>query len=135
MSDTYSIAAGSCFRNPLSLGAAMKAKVWWKRNSTEAISEAFQEGTIDAHGDHEQCMSLFYTIEEELEFPFEATHAGDKVSVVGIEQSQHESLGLDLACDKGGNRYLIAARSVELSGELPDGQIFLAAYLDWKSKF
>ena len=113
----------------------MSGAIWWKRNSKEAIDEAFQEGTVDAYGDDEQCVSLFNTIDEELEFPFEATLAGDKVSVVGIEQSKHDSLGLDLICDKGGKRFLIAARSVELSGELPDGQIFLAAYLNWKSKF
>jgi len=80
-------------------------------------------------------MSLFYTIEEALDFPFEARLAGDVVSIVGIEQSTHDPLGLDLVCEKGGKKHMIAARSIELTGELPDGQVFLAAYLDWRSKF
>ena len=113
----------------------MPKKAWWKQNSPEAISEAFQEATVDAYDDHEQFMSLFYTIEEELDFPFTAKLAGDIVSIVGIEQSEHDSLGLDLVCETGGKRYLIAARSVEMTNELPEGQIFLAAYLNWKSKF
>jgi hypothetical protein len=113
----------------------MPKRVWWKENSSEAINEAFQEGTVDAYDEHEQCMSLFNVIDEELEFPFDAILAGDVVSIVGIEQSEHDSLGLDLVFEKGSKRHAVAARSFELTNELPEGQIFLAAYLDWKSKF
>ena len=113
----------------------MPQKLWWKHNSAENIAEAFRDGTVDAKGDHEQIMSLFYSIEEELEFPFAATLAGDSVSIVGVEQSEVDPLGLDLVCEKNGKRYSVAARSVELTSDLPEGQIFLAAYLDWKSKF
>ncbi len=42
-------------------------------------------------------MSLFYTIEEELGFPFTAKLAGDTVSIVGIKQSEYDPLGLSYA--------------------------------------
>lgn len=96
----------------------MSQQFWWKQISSDAISEAFEESTVDAYGDHEQCMSLLCAIEEQLDFPFVAVLAGVNVSIVGIEQSKHDSLGLDLICEKDGKRYAVAAGSFEMTDEL-----------------
>jgi hypothetical protein len=99
--------------------SAMSNNAWWKQNSSEAISKAFQEGTVDAYDEHEQCMSLFHVIDEELEFPFAAMLAGDLVSIVGVEQPAHDPFGLDFVFEKGGTQYAVAARSFEC---IPTGQ-------------
>ena len=113
----------------------MTEKAWWKQNSSDEISAAIQEAFVDAYGEHEQFVGLLTRVQEELEFPFEAWLAGQPVVVQDAVHSKVDSLGIDFVCESSGETYEVAARSFDLKGELPEGQIFLAAYFDWKSRF
>jgi hypothetical protein len=45
-----------------------------------------------------------------------------------------DPFGLDLVCERNGHKHRVDARSVELIKPLPEGAVFLAAYLDWRSR-
>ena len=73
-------------------------------------------------------------IEDELKFPFQAKVIGEDVTVVDMEWPEDDEFGLDLVCERGGKRFRIEARSVELIPPLPKGHLYLAAYLVWKRR-
>lgn len=108
------------------------AITWNKSLDADAVREAFAEATVDAYGDSEQHTSLYYTLKDQLAFPFPARVLGETVSVVGIEWPETDEFGIDLICERNGEQHRVEARSVELLKPLPDGHLFLAAYLNWK---
>jgi len=77
-------------------------------------------------------MGLANMVHDELAFPFSAKVIGESVEVTGAVESAFDSLGLDLIVQRSGKEYAIAATSVEYTGPMPDGAIYLAAYLRWK---
>jgi hypothetical protein len=108
---------------------------WTSNLDKQAIRDAFEEATVDAYGDEEQHSGLLTVIGDELAFPFSVKVLGEVVDVVGMEWPKNDSFGLDLVCERNGERHRIEARSVELLEPFPEGHMFLAAYLDWKSRF
>lgn len=109
-------------------------KGWTHGLDEQEVLDAFEEATVDAYGEYEQHSSLLTAIGDELEFPFRANVLGELVSVVGMEWPEDDEYGLDLVCERNGKRHRIEARSVELLKPLPEGHLFLAAYLDWKRR-
>lgn len=109
-------------------------KSWTQGLDAKQVREALEEATVDAYGEDEQHSALLTAIEDELAFPFPAQVLGENVSVVGMEWPEGDGFGLDLVCERSGQRHRIEARSVELLEPLPDGHVFLAAYLDWKRR-
>ena len=107
--------------------------VKWRAALDESqVREAFENAIIDAYGDSEQHSGLLTMIEEEVKFPFRAKVMGELVSVVGMEWPDGDEFGLDFVCECGGERHRIEARSVDLVPPLPEGHLYIAAYLDWK---
>lgn len=98
------------------------------------MREALEEATVDAYGDDEQHTGLLTMIQDQVEFPFRGVVLGEEVDVVDMEWPDDDPFGLDLVCERGGKRYRIEARSVELIEPLPEGYLYIAAYLGWKSK-
>ncbi|MDA1051749.1 MAG: hypothetical protein O3C40_14865 [Planctomycetota bacterium] len=109
-------------------------KSWTQGLDEQQVREALQEATVDAYGEDEQHTALLTAIGDELAFPFPAQVLGEVVSVVGMEWPEDDGCGLDLVCERSGERHRIEARSVELLETLPDGHLFLAAYLNWKQR-
>lgn len=107
---------------------------WYKELNEVAVSEALDEATVDAKDESEQHSGLFYAIAEEMQFPFAAKVLGEDVKVVSAEWPENDDFGIDLVCERNGQQHRIEARSVELVSPLPDGHLFLAAYLDWKQR-
>ena len=105
---------------------------WTQELDEQQVCEALEEATVDANGVDEQHSGLLSVIGDELAFPFRAKVLGEVVSVVGMEWPKGDEFGLDLVCERNGERHRIEARSVELLKPLPEGHLFLAAYLDWK---
>ncbi len=99
------------------------------------IAEAFEEATVDSKDEDEQISGLITMAEEALEFPFPAKVMGQIVQVVDSQWSERDAYGLDLIVEIDGGQHRIAAESVELTPPLPEGAVFLAAYLDWKRRF
>lgn len=108
------------------------ATVWMENVDEDAVREAREEATVDSCDEHEQHSGLLTMVEEELRFPFPARVIGEDVTVIGMEWPADCELGLDLVVEHKDARYRIDARSVELLEPLPDGHLFLAAYLAWK---
>lgn len=108
------------------------AAAWNNSLDEDAVREAFAEATVDAFGDSEQHVGLFHTIEQELEFPFPGRVIGENVSVVGVEWPDKHEFGIDLICERKGEQHRVEACSVELLEPLPEGHLFLAAYLQWR---
>ena len=91
-----------------------------------------EDATVDAHDKDEQHTGLLSVIQDELQFPFAAKLLGEVVQVVDMEWPDDDGHGLELVCERNGQRQPIEARSVELVEPLPEGHFYLAAYLEWK---
>jgi hypothetical protein len=105
---------------------------WWEELDAQEVHEALEDATVDAYGEDEQHTGLLTVIQDELLFPFRATVLGEEVEIVGMEWPEDDEYGLDLVCERNGQRHRIEARSVDLIEPLPDGHLYLAAYLMWK---
>ena len=108
---------------------------WIESLDADEIAEALEEATVDAMDDDEQHGGLATMVQEAVVFPFPAKVIGQQVQVVAAEWSDMDSRGVDLIVELDGKRYAIAAQSVELIQPLPEGAVFLAAFLDWKRRF
>ena len=105
---------------------------WTATLDSEAVEEAMEEATVDSKDVDEQHSGLLTVIGEELQFPFSAKVLGETVTIVDMEWPENDGFGLDLIVERNGQRHRIEARSVELLKPLPEGHLFLAAYLAWK---
>ncbi len=114
----------------------MKPKeiTWAKKLDQNELSEALEEACVDCHGEHEQSDGLTTMVGEELSFPFPAEVLGEVIEVVDTCASKFDPLGLELVVAHKGKQFAIAAHCVELRRPLPPGHLYLAAYLDWRSK-
>ncbi len=111
---------------------------WIDTLDPEEIADTYDEATTDAYGDYEQHTGLLTAIGDELAFPFDAKVMGQVVQIVKMEWPEADEFGLDLVAEPdgdGGPQHRIAVQSVELIAPLPDGAVFLAAYLDWRRRF
>jgi len=107
-------------------------KIYWMDSLDEAeIQESLDEACVDAHDQHEQCSGLTAMAMEELVFPFAAQVLGENVQVVDAVTSEHDALGLDFVVEHKKKRYAIAVGSVEILKPLPEGHLYVAAYLKW----
>ena len=107
---------------------------WTDRLDGEEVQSAYEDATVDAYGEDEQHSGLLTMIQQELVFPFRATILGDDVTIVDMEWPEDDQYGLDLVVERKGTRHRIEARSVQLTKPLPEGHLYLAAYLDWKRR-
>lgn len=107
---------------------------WMTRCVPKEVREALEEATIDCYGEDEQASGLFELAAQELAFPFPGAVMGEAVSVVDALACPYDSSGLDLVVEYKKKRFAIAASSVELTKPLPEGHLYLAALLDWKSE-
>jgi hypothetical protein len=92
------------------------------------------DACVDCYDEHDQFTGLFTMIDQELAFPLPARVLGEHVEVTSATTADYDSLGIDLVVVHKGKEYSIAAHSIELETPLPDGDLYLAAYLEWKSK-
>lgn len=107
---------------------------WTDGLDPEEVREALEEATVDAYGEEERHSGVLTMIQDEVEFPFRAVVLGQQVDVVDMDWPDDDPFGLDLVCERGGKQYHIEARSVELIEPLPEGHLYIAAYLDWKCR-
>ncbi len=108
---------------------------WIDTLDPDEIAAACEEATMDANDEEDQLSGLITMAQEALEFPFSAKVMGQVVQVVDSSSFQRNANGLDLIVEYNGGQHRIAAQSVELILPLPEGAVFLAAYLDWQRRF
>ena len=107
---------------------------WYESLNQDAIEEALEDATADSMDDGEQLAGLFYSIAENMAFPWLGSLLGETVSVVDVEMPDSDRLGIDLVVEKNGKQSRIECRSVELLPPYPDGHLYWAAYLCWKER-
>ena len=113
----------------------VKAQSCWTDQLDKAlVDEAMEEACVDAYNEYEQHSGFLTCVEDELQFPFLARVIGQEVLIVGMEWPKNDSFGLDLVVERDGQRHTVDARSVDLMEPLPEGHVYLAAYLDWKAR-
>ena len=76
---------------------------WTDSLDPEAVHEALEEATVDAHDESAQHTDLLTVIQDEVEFPFPALVLGEKVNIVDMEWPDDE-VGLDFVCERKGKR-------------------------------
>ncbi|MDX1929678.1 MAG: hypothetical protein SFV81_24340 [Pirellulaceae bacterium] len=109
-----------------------KAPKWYEELNQADIDAAYEQATTDCYGEDEQATGLFCALYDELICPWQAKVTGEIVTVVDVEQAVDDRYGIDMVIERNGKTYRIEARSVEPLKPLPDGHLFLAAYLQWK---
>jgi len=119
---------------PANSKSKVGSRKWWQRLDEQEVQEAMDEATVDANGEDEQHTGLLTVIQDELEFPFSAELFGEVVQVTDMQWPEDDHYGLDLVCERNGRQQAIEARNVELVEPLPEGHLYLAAYLDWKRR-
>jgi hypothetical protein len=107
---------------------------WTAALDETEVQEARADATVDCYNEYEQHTGLLTAIQDHLEFPFQAKVLGEVVAVVDMEWPVDDEFGLDLVCEHNGERHRVDARSVDLLPPLPDGHLYLAAYLAWKRR-
>jgi len=100
-----------------------------KKARWEALIE---EATVDCYGEYEEFAGMLATLEDRLEFPFEARMLGEKVEVVGLdERASSERRGIVAQVHKGGRQYTVALADVEAVETGSETAEWLAAYRYW----
>lgn len=105
---------------------------WIKKFGADEIRSAMEEACIDCYDPEEQSNGLFHMLDQELAFPFPATVIGETVEVVSVTSAKFDSLGIDVIVRRKKKEYAVAATSITPAEPLPDGAVYLAAFLDWK---
>lgn len=103
---------------------------WIDQLDPDDIATAYDEATTDANGEDELVYGLITMAHENLVFPFPANVLGQVVQIVGSEPAERDEFGLDLIAELDGQQHRIAVRSVELLTPLPEGAVYLAAFLN-----
>jgi hypothetical protein len=113
-------------------GKKSKTSLWTDGLDKTGVREALEDATVDAYDEYEKHTGLLTAIQDELKFPFQVQVIGETVTVVDMEWPKNDEFGLDLIVERNGQRHHIEARSVNLLPPLPNGYLYLAAYLDWR---
>lgn len=110
-----------------------KPQHWWEALNADDVREAFDEATVDAYGD-EVVSGLTEMAIQELDVPFHGRVLGQEVRIMQVVSASTTHNDIDMVCEFGGEKFPIAARSIELPKPLPDGHLFLAALFDYQSR-
>lgn len=114
------------------LGKHQKGPPAAKKARWEAMIE---EATVDCYGEYEAFAGMLATLEDRLEFPFEARVLGERVEVIELdERASSERSGVVVKVRKGGRQYAVALADVEAVEKDSDTADWLAAYRYWLGK-
>jgi hypothetical protein len=93
------------------------------------------EATVDCYDEYEEFSGMLATLEDRLEFPFQAKVLGETVEVFGLDQEQSsERRGTVAKIRKRGRQYTIALADLEAVEKGTETAEWLAAYRYWLGK-
>jgi hypothetical protein len=88
-----------------------------------------EEAIVDAYGESEQVGGFYTAIEEHLAVPLETTVLGMKVTVTGVDLTEHDEIVA--ICCRGRHRQAIPILDLALPSPAPDGADWIEAYRAW----
>ncbi len=90
------------------------------------------EATVDCYDEHEAFAGMLATLEDRLEFPFQAKVLGETVEVMGLDEEQsHERRGVVAKVRRGGRQHTLALADLEVVQKDTETAEWLAAYRYW----
>jgi hypothetical protein len=90
------------------------------------------EATVDCYDEYEEFAGMLATLEDRLEFPFQAKVLGETVEVFGLDEEQSgERHGVVAKVRRGGGKYTVALADLEPIAEDTKTAEWLAAYRYW----
>jgi hypothetical protein len=90
------------------------------------------EATVDCYNEDEAFAGMLATLEDRLEFPFEARALGEKVEVIELdERASSERSGVVAKVRKGGRQHTVALADVTAVEKDSVTAEWLAAYRYW----
>jgi hypothetical protein len=93
------------------------------------------EATVDCDDENEEFAGMLATLEDRLEFPFQAKVLGETVEVIGPEQEQSsERRGVAAKVCERGRQSTIALADLEALAKDTETADWLAAYWYWLGK-
>jgi hypothetical protein len=99
------------------------------------LAALIDEAMVDAYDEEEQFMGMVYTLEEHLNFPFQAKVMGDVVEVVGIDDRRSDlRRGIMAKARKGGKEHAFPLSELEPLAPDETTAEWLEAYRYWLSK-
>lgn len=100
-----------------------------KKARWEAMIE---EATVDCYNEDEAFAGMLATLEDRLEFPFEARVLGERVEVIELdERESSERRGIVAKVRKGERQYTVALADLEVVEKDSETAEWLAAYRYW----
>jgi hypothetical protein len=110
-------------------------KKWYLAFDEAEIRDATNEATVDAYGEAEEHSGFLSTVDECLETPFSARALGMDVIVTDVLHSDEDPFAIDFQLTfPDGSHHRLDVRFVEPKKPLPEGHIYLAAYMKWRSR-
>lgn len=90
------------------------------------------EATVDCYGEYEACAGMLATLEDRLEFPFEARVLGERVEVIELDEgASSERRGIVAKVRREGRQYTVALADLEAMEKNSETAEWLAAYRYW----
>jgi hypothetical protein len=90
------------------------------------------EATVDCYDESEAFAGMLATLEDRLEFPFQAKVLGETVEVIGLDADQSsERRGVVARVRRGGRQYAAALADLEPVEKDTETAEWLAAYRYW----
>lgn len=85
----------------------------------DRLEALLEEAMVDCYDEHEAFMGVLYTLDERLNFPFQARALGELVEVIGLNDS-HSDLrhGIAARVRKGGQEYRLSLADLEFVATL-----------------
>jgi hypothetical protein len=90
------------------------------------------EATVDCYNEYEEFAGMLATLEDRLDFPFEARLLGEKVEVIELDETaSSERRGIVAKVRKAGRQHTVALADVEAVEKGSETADWLAAYRYW----
>lgn len=93
------------------------------------LQQLIEKAIIDCYDEYEQRACFYTMLEDNLEFPFEATVVGEKVKVTGVDQQTDELIVA--VCKRKGKTYTIDLLSLNYDPKQVTGSEWIEAYREW----
>lgn len=103
-----------------------------ERRDDEDLEALIEEAIVDAYTEDEQAVGFLTMLEEEVEFPFEASVLGVSVKVTAVDL--RDTTSLSFRCQREGRSLWVDVRELELPSPAPAWARWVRAWRRWREE-